>query len=175
MNNSQQSGLWRCWSRLWDCWERARLFYSTLLLQGIWRRSSKIFNLVPQIFICFLSFSLFLLILQPGAMATWDDIAHTREVKCRWLGGHRLVSLFAPLCISGCSVWSARLAGTQGLGVFTGAKRQCKFCHLQKVTRCLHRANGKSANQQQLVMNATLTEPKRPTNNTSLTAADNSS
>lgn len=62
-----------------------------------------------------------------------------------------------------------------GWGLFTGAKRQCRFCHLQKVTQCLHRANGKSANQQQLVMNATLTEPKRPANNTSLTAADNSS
>lgn len=62
-----------------------------------------------------------------------------------------------------------------GCGLFSGAKRRCRFCHLQKLTQRLHRANGKSANQQQLVMNATLTEPKRPTNNTSLTAADNAS
>lgn len=77
-------------------------------------------NLVFQIFICFLSFILFFLILQPGATVTSDDIARTREVECgecRWLRGHRLVSLIARLCISGCSMWSAQLAGTLGLGL----------------------------------------------------------
>lgn len=44
-----------------------------------------------------------------------------------------------------------------------------------KVTQCLLRTNGKSANQQQLVMNATLAEPKRPANNTTLSPADGSS
>lgn len=78
----------------------------------------------------------FLLILQPTAMVTSDDIAHTREVKCgerRWLGGHRLVSLFAPLCVSGCSVWSARLAGnTAAGGLFTGAKKAMQILPFTK-------------------------------------------
>lgn len=83
-----------------------------------------------------------------------------------------MVSLFVSLAVV-CDLlgWQERW----GWGLFTGAKRQCRFCHLQSETQCLHRANGKSANQQQLVMNATLTAPKRPANNTSLTAADDSS
>lgn len=58
--------------RLCDWWERATLFSSTLLLRGMCRRSSKIFNLV-----LFLSFILFFLILQPGATVTSDDTART--------------------------------------------------------------------------------------------------
>lgn len=102
--------------------ESAALFSSTLLLlRGICRRSSKIFNLVFQIFICFLSFIPFLLlILQPQSYSDLRQYcAYGHKVKCgerRRLGGHRLVSLFAPLCISSCSVWSARLAGTLGMG-----------------------------------------------------------
>lgn len=39
-------------------------------------------------------------------------------------------------------------------------------------TECSRGANGKSANQQHLATNVTLTEPKHPANNASLTAAD---
>lgn len=88
-------------------------------LWGVWRRSSKIFNLVFQIFICFLSFILFFL--PDIATRSHGDLrwycTYKRSGERRWLGGHRLVSLFAPLCISGCSVWSARLAGAPGLGL----------------------------------------------------------
>lgn len=44
---------------------------------------------------------------------------------------------------------------------------------LKESDKALIRANGKSANQWQLAMNATLTEPKRPANNGSLTVAEN--
>lgn len=134
-------------------------------------------NLVFQISICFLPFILFFfLILQLGATLTTDDIAHPRGVKCgqcRWLGGRRLVSLFAALCISGGGVWTA--GGDRGAGACLLEPKDNADFTTYKVAQCLLRTNGKSANQQQLVMNATLAEPKRPANNTTLSAADGSS
>lgn len=65
-------------------------------------------------------YSFFSLILQPQSYSDLRQYCtYGHKVKCgerRRLGGHRLVSLFAPLCISSCSVWSARLAGTLGMG-----------------------------------------------------------
>lgn len=125
-------------------------------------------NLVFQIFICFLSFILFfyffwycnpepcwpqmiLHVQEKWSAASIDDWEGTDWSHCLLL----FVSL-AVVCDLLC--WQEHW----GWGLFAGAKRQCRFCHLQKATQCLHCANGKSANQQQLVMNATLTEPKRP-------------
>lgn len=92
-------------------------------------------NLVFQISICFLPFILFFLILQLGATLTTDDIAHPRGVKCgqcRWLGGRRLVSLFAALCISGGGVWTARLAGTEELGLVYWSQKTMQILPLTK-------------------------------------------
>lgn len=66
------------------------------------------------------------------------------------------------LCIRGCSVWSVRLAWAAAAGVcFHEPKGNADFA-IYKVTQLLHCANGKSANQEQLVVNATLTEPNPP-------------
>lgn len=132
---------------------------STLLLRGICRRSSKIFNLVFQTFICFLAFLLFFspLIMQPGAMVTTDDTLRTVTKWIAWSVDDWVATdwsccllLFVSLAVL-CDLlrWQDLWRWWEGSLDF-GAKRQCRFYHFQKVTQCLRRANGKCANQQQL-------------------------
>lgn len=180
----------------WAIGERSRFFVffpftlllllllALFLLQGICRRSTKIFNLVFQIFICFLSFVLFFPEITTSSYSELR-ILHISGRKKRNAGREddregtdwsRCLLLFvSPAVKRDLLAWRGKHQGWGGL--FAGAKRQYRFCHLQRggekrATQCSCGANGKSANQQHLATNETLTEPKHPANNASLTAAD---
>lgn len=129
------------------------------LLQGMRRRSSKIFNLVPQIFICFLSFiiSFFLDIATlQAAMANSEDIAGTGTVYL--MIGRAQIGLAVCSSLYCWTVFSDALAGALEDGACLPEPKGNADFAIYNVTQCLHGANGKSANQQQLVMNDTGTD-----------------
>lgn len=110
---------------------RSGPFFSTFSLQAF-AEGRPTFS-ISQNFICFLSYIAFFLgiVTEP-----WRP-----EQTCE-------VSACVCVCV-GC----VHLAGAWGGGVY----RRCRVCNLQNDTLQM----GKSANQQQLLLNAALTEPKR--------------